>query len=414
MSSPTAHPAAAVGQDVRLRDIAVAAYGPSLLGGFGVGAATPVLPLVALGLGATPAQAGLVVTLIMIGSLTASLPGSVLTARIGERAALVASALADTAMLTLMAWAPSLWVLAGAAYLLGIGQVVFGLARQTYLTEAIPPRLRARALSTLGGVLRIGMFLGPLAGAGIILLWGRQAVFVMAAALMLAAAGLAARLPDLPGERGVRRAAGVHLATVARDHRGFFATLGVGILLLMAVRGARMVVLPLWAEHLGMTDAATSLIVAVSWGVDTLLFYPGGWVMDRYGRRTAAMPTTLGMALAFALLPLTTGFWSLLGVGVLIALGNGFGSGIVMTISADASPDVGRPQFLGAARFLGDLGSAGGPAAVSVLTGAASLAIGVGSVAILALAAAAVLLTWLPRGRPAAPRDASGPSTGEC
>jgi MFS family permease len=188
------------------------------------------------------------------------------------------------------------------------------------------------------------------------------------------------------------------MADVVRDHRRFFGTLGVGILLLMAVRGARMVVLPLWAEHLGLSDAATSLIVAISWGVDMLLFFPGGWIMDRYGRRVAAMPTTLGMALGFALLPLTTGFWQLLAVGVLIALGNGFGSGIVMTISADASPDVGRPQFLGAARFLGDIGSAGGPALVSVLAGAASLTVGVASVSVLALSAAAVLLTWLPRG----------------
>lgn len=382
----------------RLRDIALAAYGPSLLGGFGVGAVTPVLPLVALDLGATQAQAGLVVTLIMAGSLCASLPGSVLTARIGERSALVGSALTDAAMLALMAWAPSLQVLGVAALVLGVGQVVFGLARQTYLTEAIPVRLRARALSTLGGVLRVGMFLGPLAGAGVILWWGRTAVSVMAVALLLAAAVLAWRLPPLPDDRVRCRTTDVHLRDVVRTHRPFFATLGVGIALLMAVRGTRIVVLPLWAHHLGLSDAATSLVVAVSWGIDTLLFYPGGWIMDRYGRRAAAIPTTFGMALAFALLPLTTGFWGVLAVGVLVALGNGFGSGIVMTISADASPDVGRPQFLGAARFLGDLGAAGGPTVVSLLTGLASLAVGVGAVSVLAVAAGAILLHWLPRG----------------
>lgn len=382
----------------RLRDIAITAYGPSLLGGFGVGAITPVLPLVALGLGATQAQAALIVTLIMLGSLSASLPGSVLTARIGERAALVGSALADAAMLGVLAWAPALWALGVAAFLLGVGQVVFSLARQTYLTEAIPVRLRARALSTLGGVLRVGFFLGPLVGAGVILLWGRRSVFVLAIVLMLAAAALAWRLPELPGERReVRRTADVHLVDIVRDHRRFFGTLGIGIMLLMAVRGTRQVVLPLWAEHLGLSDAATSLVVAVSWGVDMLLFYPGGWVMDRYGRRVAAMPTTFGMAAAFALLPFTTGFGGLLAVGVLVALGNGFGSGIVMTISADASPDVGRPQFLGAARFLGDLGSAGGPAVVSLLTGVASLAVGVGSVAVMGVASGLVLLHWLPR-----------------
>lgn len=384
-------------EEFRLGEIALTAYGPSLLGGFGVGAITPVLPLAALALGASAAQAGLIVALIMVGSLVASLPGSVVTARIGERAALVASALIDSVMVVAMAFAPSLWALGAAAFALGMGQVVFGLARQTYLTEAVPVRLRARALSTLGGVLRVGMFLGPLTGAAVIVVWDRRAVFLMAAVLLCAAAALAWRLPEVPGRRSERRAADVHLADVVRAHRRFLATLGVGIMLLMAVRGARMVALPLWAAHVGLSDAATSLIVGVSWGVDTVLFYPGGWVMDRYGRRAAVWPTTFGMAVAFALLPFTTGFWPLLAVGVLVALGNGFGSGIVMTISADASPDVGRPQFLGAARFLGDLGGAGGPALVSVLTGLFSLAVGIGAVALLSVAAGAVLLTWLPR-----------------
>ena len=74
----------------------------------------------------------------MVGSLVASLPGSVVTARIGERAALVASALIDSVMVVAMAFAPSLWALGAAAFALGMGQVVFGLARQTYLTEAVP------------------------------------------------------------------------------------------------------------------------------------------------------------------------------------------------------------------------------------------------------------------------------------
>ena len=42
---------------------------------------------------------------------------------------------------------------------------VWGLARQAYLSEAVPLEMRARALSTLGGVQRIGSFIGPFLGA---------------------------------------------------------------------------------------------------------------------------------------------------------------------------------------------------------------------------------------------------------
>ena len=36
-------------------------------------------------------------------------------------------------------------------FMVGTAQAVFGLARQSYLTETVPPRYRARALSMLGG-----------------------------------------------------------------------------------------------------------------------------------------------------------------------------------------------------------------------------------------------------------------------
>ncbi|MCE3378797.1 hypothetical protein LB340_14485, partial [Staphylococcus aureus] len=45
---------------------------------------------------------------------------------------------------------------------------VYGIARQNYLTVAIPYRYRARALSTLGGVFRVGWFVGPMAGSWIL------------------------------------------------------------------------------------------------------------------------------------------------------------------------------------------------------------------------------------------------------
>ena len=45
---------------------------------------------------------------------------------------------------------------------------MFSLARQAYLTEAVPIRMRARALSTLGGTFRIGCFIGPFVGAALV------------------------------------------------------------------------------------------------------------------------------------------------------------------------------------------------------------------------------------------------------
>ena len=51
-----------------------------------------------------------------------------------------------------------------------------------------------------------------------------------------------------------------------------------------------------------------------------------------------------------------------------IGIGNGASSGIVMTLGSDASPNIGRPQFLAACRLLSDTGSAMGPIVVTLVT----------------------------------------------
>ena len=110
--------------------------------------------------------------------------------------------------------------------------------------------------------------------------------------------------------------------------------------------------MPLWAESIGIDAATTAVIFGISAGVDILLFYPGGAIMDRFGRVYVAVPTTIVLGLGFMLLPLTTGATSVGLVAALMGLGNGISSGIVLTLGADASPPQNRAQFLGGWRSL--------------------------------------------------------------
>ena len=77
------------------------------------------------------------------------------------------------------ALAPNLVVLGVSLSLLGVASSIFGLARQAYLTDVVPVHLRARALSTLGGVNRIGIFIGPFVGALVVAHWGVSATYVV-------------------------------------------------------------------------------------------------------------------------------------------------------------------------------------------------------------------------------------------
>jgi len=396
-----------------LRRIAVSAFGPSLLFGLGEGAILPVIPLTARDLGASVPTAALIVTLIGLGSLVSNIPASLITMHRGERWAIVAAAVWCALAMALCAWTNHLGVFAIGSFMIGMSQAVFSLARQSYLTEAVPVAYRARALSTLGGMMRIGMFIGPFIAAAAIHAYGLGGAYGVGIAALAVAAIVAARIPDLEtdaGEEGdtaaAQRAAAAAptLLSTLRDHRHIFVTLGIGVMLVSAVRATRQAVIPLWADHLALEPSVASLIYGLAGGIDMLVFYPAGKVMDQKGRRWVAVPSMVIMGTALLLTPLTHGAWTLLLAAMAIGFGNGIGSGMVMTIGADHSPRIGRAHFLGVWRLMSDIGSSCGPALLSFLAATLTLGAGVAVTGLIGFAAAGQLAYWIPRAEGRAPQ----------
>ena len=167
--------------------------------------------------------------------------------------------------------------------------------------------MRARALSTLGGVHRIGWFLGPFLGALVVARWEVSAAYVVGGIASLGAFVLVLVAPDITSRE--RAAAGAGAAAVGglgsggssagphdarrRSHVGLGGS---------CVREA---LVPLWAESVGLLAGQTSLVFGVAGAVDMALFYPSGWLMDRHGRVAAAVPSMLILGLGMALLPLS-------------------------------------------------------------------------------------------------------------
>lgn len=385
-----------------LRGIAVTAFGPSLLFGLGEGAILPVIPLSARDMGGSVSMAALIVTLIGVGSLLSNIPASLITMHRGERWAIVAAAVWCAVAMALCAWTRDLGVFALGAFMIGMSQAVFSLARQSYLAEAVPVEFRARAMSTLGGAMRVGLFIGPFVAAAAIHYWGIAAAYGVGVAALIVAAAVAARMPDL--EMGAAAAADTSAApapptlrSTVRDHHRLFVTLGIGVMLVSAVRATRQAVIPLWADHLGLAPSVAALIFGLAGGIEMLVFYPAGKVMDQKGRRWVAVPSMLVMGLPLLLMPFTHSAATLLLAAAVIGFGNGIGSGLVMTLGADHSPRLGRAHFLGVWRLMSDIGSSCGPALLSFLAATMSLGAGIAVTGLLAFAAAAQLAYWIPR-----------------
>lgn len=380
---------------LNVRTLVGAVYLPSVIYSIGQGAIVPVVVLSARALDASVGLAGLIVALVGIGQICADLPGGALAARFGERNAMVGASAVAAAALVACLLARSVWVLGPAVFVTGMAGAVWQLARQSYLTEIVPVAVRGRAMSTLGGMQRVGMFVGPFFGAGVMHVVGTPGAYAVHLAAAVVAAVALLVVPDVS-----RRHAGVaagSTVSVVRRHWQVLRTLGFAVLLVGAVRASRQVVVPLWAEHIGLGATATSLVYGVSGAVDMLLFYPAGKVMDRYGRMWVAVPSMVVLGASHLLLPLTHVGVTLLLVAVLMGFGNGMGAGLVMTLGADASPASGRAAFLGAFRLAGDTGTAAGPALVSAVSAATALAPAVVTMGAVAALAVVALRLWVPR-----------------
>lgn len=372
-----------------LRQIAIPAFGPTLLFGIGEGAILPVVPLTALAMGASVPTSALLVALIGIGSLVSNIPASLLTMHRGERWAIVAGALWCALAMALCGWTGHLLPFAIGCFMIGMSQAVFTLARQSYLTEVVPPEFRARAMSTLGGTMRVGMFIGPFVAAAAMHRFGLVAAYGIGIVALLVAGAVAASVPDLRVEGASRHAPAGHEAptilSTLRENRHVFVTLGLGILLVSAVRTTRQTIIPLWGDQLALAPSLTSLIYGLAGGVEMLLFYPAGKVMDQKGRLWVVVPSLVIMGLGMVALPLTAGAITLLVVAMVIGFGNGIGSGMMMTLGADHAPRKGRAHFLGVWRLMADIGGSCGPALLSLLAATLTLGAGIAVTGLLSL-----------------------------
>lgn len=388
-----------------MRTVVVGTFVPTVLFEMGIGAILPIVAATTTALGGSLEMAGFLLALIPVGQLLMDIPAGMLAARLGDRPAMLLAGLLATFACVGAALATSVVLLGAAMLLIGGASAVYFLARQSYLTEITLPLKRARVLSTLGGVHRIGMFIGPFLGAGVIAISSVRNVYWMAALLALGSVIVVA-LSGSDGARGARDVAAspggkpIGMWDVFVQHWRVLVTLGIAVLLIGAVRGARNTVLPLWAEHIGLDPAATSVVFGIAAACDALLFYPAGWIMDRFGRLAIGVPSMLAMGVALAVLPLTTTLAGLSVVAVVLGLGNGLSSGILMTLGADVAPAEARSQFLAMWRLFADFGAMSGPLVLSLGAALGSLAAGVWVMAGSSLASAAAQARWVPRYTP--------------
>ncbi|HJB10109.1 MAG TPA: MFS transporter [Candidatus Brachybacterium merdavium] len=411
-----------------IRSLAPSVYIPSLLEFTGQAALMPVIPLLALQLGFSVPQAAALTTIFGIASFLGPIPAGRLISRVGARPALVTTGsllvVANLVAFTVIshgleagAGLAHQLTLVGLLTMMAASAQVWMLGRQSYLGTALPPAMRARGMTMFGGVIRIGQVAGPLLGALVLALGHDTGVFVLYAVTACGATVMVATfLPagELRGgrsaPRGRRPRPSQARTRLTRAVLSRMVMVGVGIAPVMISRVNRPVIIPLLGASLGLESMWVSIVFGVSAVIEILLVIPAGTLMDRYGRVAVAVPCALVNGAGYLLLAVmtqalagdgvTAAVVALLVPSMVIAVGNGLGSGIVMTLGIDVSPVHDRTRYLAWWNTLMGAGRLTAPLLVTGITVVAPVAVAGAVTGALCVAGGAWLARALPRLTP--------------
>jgi MFS family permease len=388
---------------------------PTLLLSIGQGILVPILPLYAQDFGVNYALVSLVVAAAGLGTLVGDVPAGMMLERFGRKPVMVVGTVClalATLFLVYLQFFPALVLL---RFLAGVGTAMWNISRMAYLTDTVPMRDRGRAISSFGGVTRIGTFVGPALGGVLGSFLGLTAPFYAAAATAALAAVISILFISESRHREAGRASHTRWAVVGRvvrEHWKELGTAGSAQIFAQMIRAGRQIIVPLYgANAVGLSVAQIGTIVSISSAVDMSLFLPAGILMDKLGRKYASVPSFLVMAAGMAMVPLATSYGGLLLATCVMGLGNGIGSGTMMTLGADLAPRQATGEFLGVWRLIGDVGATGGPLVVGAIADAVGLTLAALSLAGVGVLAAATLLLFVKETLDQGPQAATAPRT---
>jgi MFS family permease len=341
----------------------------ALIGGLAIFSSTlsktPVLPLFAQSLNATPAEIGWIVMASTLPGVLISYPAGALADHLGKRRVLLASLVVFASAPFLYLLIETAWQLMAVRFYHGFATAIFGTVASAAIAERYTTD-RAARLSTYSSVTIVGRSIAPFLGGTLISLASFGAVYTACAVAGVLALGAGLLLRDhapLPKAKLELPHFWASLITVLRDR---------GIMLVSLVEAAQYLVfgaieafIALFAASLGIPAWQIGVILGVQ--LVSIVFVKPlmGRVSDRVGRRQVIIPGLLIGATSVALLPYFASFIGLSVLSLVFGLGFATVTSSTAALVADLTRDGRFGSSMGVLRTVMDVGQSIGP----VLTG---------------------------------------------
>jgi MFS family permease len=189
----------------------------------------------------------------------------------------------------------------------------------------------------------------------------------------LSLSGGAGVVTEKVASTGASASSSVTTWDILKQHWRVLLSVGLFSSCLQLVRSARRLLLTMHGHSEGLTTTQLSNLWAISFFADSVTFPLAGILMDKWGRKSSAVPSMMIIGSSVALLPFASSFVSITMVGVLGGFGNGLSAGLVMVWGADLAPNEHAGQFLGVFRLISDMGFLLGPMVIGVAIDSFSL-----------------------------------------
>ena len=321
-----------------------------------------LLPYLRDAYGLSLTVAGLLVTVLWLGSALGQLPGGVLADRYSERVVMTAGAVTVASALLFVVTAPTTLVLFVATWLVGLGQSLYPIARITILSDIYPDRIgSALGVTMATGDLGQTVF-PPVAGLLAAAVAWQAGLGFLVPLLLLVGAGLWVVLPaQTSAGSGVDTlsvgSARYVLRELRRSNVAFVAfILFLYILVWQSFTGFYPTYL---IEEKGLSSSAAGLLFSAFFAFGVVVKPVAGGAYDRIGLRRALVLVLLGPVAGLALLPFVEGFLPLAAVTALVSTMLGSGA-ITQSFLSDVIPEDIEGTGLGVVRTTtATLGAAG-------------------------------------------------------
>mmetsp|Transcript_12063 Transcript_12063/g.18509 ORF Transcript_12063/g.18509 Transcript_12063/m.18509 type:complete len:496 (+) Transcript_12063:97-1584(+) len=356
----------------------------------------PVIPeFVHTVLHGSHADIGMVVAFVGLGRWMGNLPCGMLVNYSGSYFGLIGSCLWTSLAWYLASSSHRVVGLAATCLMEGIGLSLWQLSRQTLVTQTFSSERRGGIQAWTGGLERLSSVVGPALGGTVAHACGLRAPFGLKASLMLLA-GLVyivllrrsgnpknrttrskqfnndenkrygaiptastswSSLSALPNDTNDDNDAikvessrkndksSSNYCTILQKNLRMLALVSVFVVGMPLARETRLILFPLKAMALGFSPQVIGGMMALTFVVDASLFPVAGWCMDRYGRKYAGVPSSLCLAISYALPPLLLHTHNsssqshqliiLTVISCISGIGNGLSCGVMNVIGSD-------------------------------------------------------------------------------